>query len=91
MNMSDLPTLIQKRRRIYMESVCKKCDGTGTLTYGNTSTYWHGVGGAAMTHDVCEGCWGSGDESRPWPSHKDFYDMKRRLESAVAQEAVSDD
>jgi hypothetical protein len=77
-NMSDLPTLIQKRRRIYPENVCAKCAGTGTLVYGNTSTYWHSIGGAAMTQDVCEHCWGSGDASRPWPSHREFYEMKRR-------------
>lgn len=77
MNMSDLPELIQRQRRIYVENVCKRCAGTGTTIYGNTSTYWHSIGGAAMRRDVCEVCWGSGDESAPWPSHREFYEMKR--------------
>lgn len=60
---------------------CKRCNGSGYIVYGSTSTYWGGIGGAAMTPGVCNLCWGSGDDARPWPSHKEFYTMKKKLES----------
>ena len=41
---------------------CKKCSGVGKITYGNTSTFMHGLGGQAITNDVCDHCWGTGDE-----------------------------
>ena len=49
---------------------CTRCNGLGTITYGSGSTWRGGVGGAVMTIDVCNHCWGSGDEFKKWPSHK---------------------
>ena len=45
---------------------CHKCHGRGWLLYPKTTTYMHGVGGNVMTKDVCEVCWGSGDERNPF-------------------------
>ena len=59
---------------------CKTCGGSGYIVYGSTSTYWGGIGGAAMTKGACNKCWGSGEADRPWPSHKEFYTLKRSLE-----------
>ncbi len=59
-----------------IEYPCPKCGGSGYIVYGSTSTYWGGIGGAAMTKGVCNQCWGSGEEHRPWPSHKEFYNMR---------------
>jgi hypothetical protein len=39
---------------------CKKCDGYGYRAYGSTSTWRGGIGGQAITADVCDDCWGSG-------------------------------
>lgn len=50
---------------------CKDCKGTGKKWYSNTSTWRKGVGGERMTEDVCDKCWGSGDEEHPNPSLKD--------------------
>ena len=48
--------------------VCQKCGGVGSFMYGNTSTWREGCGGSAMTTGVCNKCWGSGSEERPWKS-----------------------
>lgn len=50
------------------EEPCNKCGGCGYRTYGDTSTWKHGIGGQQMTRDVCDTCWGSGIKDRPWPS-----------------------
>lgn len=61
------------------DDLCRKCNGRGTRSYPSTSTWRGGIGGQAFTGDVCDGCWGSGNRHRPWPSHREFYEMKRRL------------
>lgn len=53
-------------RGIHRDDVCKKCDGFGVRAYASTSTWRGGIGGAAITSGVCDGCWGSGSQSRPW-------------------------
>ena len=45
---------------------CSKCSGSGVRVYGTTSTWRGGVGGCAITPDVCDQCWGSGVKDRPW-------------------------
>lgn len=51
-----------------VETPCEGCGGLGVKAYGNTSTWRYGLGGSAITNDVCDRCWGSGDTNRPWPS-----------------------
>ena len=48
-----------------MTKTCTTCGGTGKKVYASTSTWRGGIGGAAMTEDVCDKCWGSGDELAP--------------------------
>lgn len=60
------------------EPPCPRCFGDGWIAYGSTATYHGGMGGAAMTPGVCDKCWGSGLEHTIWPSHKEFYSMKRK-------------
>lgn len=62
-------------RGINPENACQECGGSGVKTYGSTSTWRGGIGGCAMTDDVCDKCWGSGSVN-PWPSHREFYRMK---------------
>jgi hypothetical protein len=45
---------------------CEQCNGLGTKVYSSTATWQGGIGGAAMTTDVCDKCWGSGDKYRHW-------------------------
>lgn len=49
---------------------CPECDGSGVLTYGSTATWRGGIGGAMMTTDVCDKCWGSGNKQKPWPNRR---------------------
>lgn len=46
------------------EYPCARCTGLGRRTYGSTATWRGGIGGQAMTPDVCDECWGSGDAMR---------------------------
>lgn len=52
------------------DKICVTCGGAGKRVYGSTSTWRGGIGGAAMTVDVCDRCWGSGEEVNRWPSHR---------------------
>lgn len=65
----DFLKVLCERRGI--ENICKGCNGSGTKLYANTSTWQHGIGGQAMTVDVCEDCWGTGDEN------KKGFDLRR--------------
>lgn len=49
-----------------VETPCSACHGLGVRGYSNGSTWRGGMGCAAITHDVCDSCWGSGDAERPW-------------------------
>jgi len=61
-------------------SPCPHCGGSGVKSYGSTATWHGGAGGQMITTDVCDACWGSGDDKNPWPSHREFYAMKKRLQ-----------
>lgn len=56
-----LPQLLEWRG---VETPCKRCGGSGRVGYANTATWRGGIGGSMMTADVCNGCWGTGDEHR---------------------------
>lgn len=49
-----------------VKTPCTRCNGLGVRVYGSTATWHGGIGGAAMTSGICDGCWGSGDKNRPW-------------------------
>lgn len=60
----DLERLL-RLRGVHPEDACPTCRGVGRRMYSNTSGWRGGIGGAAMTYDVCDACWGSGDAHRP--------------------------
>ena len=47
-----------------VETPCERCGGSGRTSYASTATWRGGVGGCAMTADVCDACWGTGDANR---------------------------
>lgn len=49
---------------------CSACGGAGSRAYGSTATWRGGIGGRAITSDVCNRCWGSGSKTHRWPSHR---------------------
>jgi hypothetical protein len=74
--------MLLAERDIVAGDECPDCQGQGKKYYANTSTWRYGIGGAAITMDVCDKCWGSGSRTRIWPSHQEFYEMKKRLENS---------
>ncbi len=77
---SDAYNLAAPSSRMYdLEpgDICKECNGSGYKTYGSTATWRGGIGGQAMTNDVCDYCWGSGSNSKPWPSWRKYEALER--------------
>jgi len=69
-----------------VETPCKRCGGSGRIAYGNTATWRGGVGGSMMTADVCNGCWGSGDEHRKGVDlRRVSFDDMRALRTELAE------
>ena len=58
---------------------CRDCTGAGVKNYASTATWRGGYGGQAFTPDVCDRCWGSGVEGKPWPSHREFLAVREGL------------
>jgi len=48
------------------DTICKKCNGSGTIAYADTSTWSKSIAGQMITFDVCDKCWGSGRTNAPW-------------------------
>ncbi len=69
-----------------VETPCAQCSGSGGIVYGSTSTWRGGIGGSAMTHDVCDACWGSGDASEPWA---DLRAMERSIRDRIEERAAA--
>ena len=53
-------------RNIEPENVCHECNGSGKKSYASTSTWCGEWGASAITIDVCNKCWGSGDNKNIW-------------------------
>lgn len=66
-----------------VETPCESCAGLGVKLYGNTSTWHYGFGGQALTPDVCDSCWGSGDTNRKWTNVRKLY-----AESSAVEEII---
>ncbi len=63
--------------RIGHYEACHPCHGLGVRAYANTTTWRGGIGGQAITSGVCDTCWGSGKHDYPWPSHREFEQLKK--------------
>lgn len=61
-------------REIPEDECCTSCHGRGSRLYGSTSTWHGGMGGAAVTLDVCDTCWGSGNQVHPWTDLRKLRD-----------------
>lgn len=66
--------------------MCRECGGSGYKLYGSTATWRGGIGGQAMTNDVCDYCWGSGSNSRPWPSWRKYEALERKVKHDSSDE-----
>lgn len=64
---------------------CRVCQGAGVRAYSSTATWRGGIGGQAITGDVCDACWGSGDRWRPGA---DLRKLRDEEGDRVAKSAV---
>jgi len=64
-----------------IEEPCRTCSGFGVRGYANTSTWMHGIGGQAITRDICDKCWGSGDSNRTWTDLRKLNSQIRLLKA----------
>lgn len=79
-------TLIPAEWRHYLrqwrgvDDPCTKCQGAGVRSYSSTATWRGGMGGCMITTDVCDRCWGSGDEHRHGEDLRALYAAKKKWE-----------
>lgn len=59
---------------------CCVCHGRGLITYSDTSTWRRGIGGSALTEDVCERCWGSGRADKTGPDLRRIAAIEKQNE-----------
>lgn len=65
---------------------CQSCRGLGTRLYGSTATWHGGAGGQTVTTDICDRCWGSGDEERHGVNLRTLAGKDAEVAAAVAME-----
>ena len=58
---------------------CAKCQGRGRRAYGSTSTWRGGIGGQAVTADVCDACWGSGSTEQKGTDQRALRNQQRNM------------
>ena len=75
----DPMVIAAEMRGVDPQNVCEKCGGSGVHVYSSTATWMGGIGGQAMTMDVCDGCWGSGDKNRKGADLREVLRDKRNL------------
>ena len=73
-------------RRSIEHTVCTRCKGWGTIWYSSTALWRKGIGGQAFTPGVCDLCWGSGDEGRPWT---DLRKLEAERDAVITARAAS--
>lgn len=62
MNREDFHREMLRSRGVVIP--CEKCRGAGVHSYSSGATWRGGAGTASFEWDVCDRCWGSGDEHR---------------------------
>jgi hypothetical protein len=63
---------------------CPKCSGRGCYAYSNGATWRGGMGTTSPEWDVCDVCWGTGDEHR---HGVDLRKQREQFNATVALEA----
>lgn len=72
------------------DAPCPACGGSGIKSYSDTTTWRGGFGGQAFTNDVCDKCWGSGNNNKPWANLRKLI-AKPDLEPVADMKRLSDD
>jgi hypothetical protein len=69
-----------------VETPCETCHGMGVRAYPSTAGWRHEAGTAESTKDVCDYCWGTGDDYRKGAN---LRKMAAEEDARVAARAVS--
>jgi hypothetical protein len=81
----NLSTLSEDHKRLLewrgVDTPCTMCSGSGVRAYSNTSTWHGGMGGNMFTNDVCDACWGTGDEHRKGVNLREFTAQRKAWEA----------
>ena len=60
---------------------CTACHGRGRREYPDTSTWRRGgYAGQAITVDICDRCWGTGDEGRPGTNLRELVERYKAVD-----------
>ena len=73
---------------------CKKCAGIGRRSYPNTATFMSGPGviaGQAITEDVCDVCWGTGDSNRPGQDLRELVTVAIKYRKSLKEQGKAKD
>ncbi len=90
MTPEEIERLVAHRRHIEIKK-CERCQGWGSLMYSNTATWRRGgMAGQMCTPGVCDLCWGSGDEARPWTDLRKLADEEDQRVVARAASLLAD-
>ena len=73
----------------WVDQPCGRCGGDGQRSYSNTATWRGGIGGAAITSDVCDGCWGTGDAANPGADLRAWEASRQRDVEVMAGEFLA--
>jgi len=65
---------------------CPRCNGIGSYSYASTSTWRGGMGGASITVDVCDVCWGTGRTDKKGPNRRKIEAHARDLEAKSSRQ-----
>ena len=76
----SIKTMLRWRGIEKIEDACTSCDGSGVKTYANTTTWRGGIGGQALTSDICDTCWGSGNKNRSWANMRELLANTKKAE-----------
>lgn len=68
-----------------LKGACEKCKGYGQRAYASTATWRGGMGGSAITTDVCDVCWGTGLKDEHGPDLRKLESRLRKLEAASSR------
>lgn len=60
---------------------CRHCQGQGRRAYASTAGWRGGIGGQAITDDVCDRCWGTGRSDQTGPDLRRMTDQSRYLDN----------
>ena len=73
-----------------VEFPCQRCRGAGVYHYGHGSTWRGGMGTASGAWDVCNVCWGTGDEHRHGVNLREQQDEETKRIAKRAGELLAD-